>query len=97
MEVVAARQGEFMAAAATPTLARCYSRILVASADPVFRRQLIQRPAYVRALSEEAVGGAQAAGETYALLLRQRSAGPTFAGLGPRRSSRHHSGTLSAD
>jgi transcriptional regulator with GAF, ATPase, and Fis domain len=49
-----------MAAAATPTLARCYSRILVASADSAFRKQLIKRPAYMQALSEEAVGGAHA-------------------------------------
>ncbi len=49
-----------MAAAATPTLARCYSRILVASADAAFRKQLIKRLAYMRTLSEEAVGGAHA-------------------------------------
>ena len=49
-----------MAAAATPTLARSYSRILVASADEAFRKHLIKRPAYMRALSEEAVGGAHA-------------------------------------
>ena len=49
-----------MAAAATSTLARCCSRILVASADPAFRKELIKRPAYMRALSEEAVGGAHA-------------------------------------
>lgn len=49
-----------MAAAATTSLARSYARILVASADPAFRKQLIERSAYMRALSEEAVGGAHA-------------------------------------
>jgi transcriptional regulator with GAF, ATPase, and Fis domain len=49
-----------MAAAATTSLARCHSRILVASADSSFRKRLMKSPACVRALSEEAVGGAHA-------------------------------------
>lgn len=48
------------AAAATTPFVRHYSRILVASADSTFRRRLISNPAYGRALSEEAVGGAHA-------------------------------------
>jgi DNA-binding NtrC family response regulator len=49
-----------MAAAATTSLARSYSRILVASADSSFRERLMKGPAYVRALTEQAVGGAHA-------------------------------------
>jgi transcriptional regulator with GAF, ATPase, and Fis domain len=49
-----------MATAATTSLARCSSRILVASADSSFRKRLMASPAYVRASSEEAVGGAHA-------------------------------------
>ena len=49
-----------MAAAATTSLARCYSRILVASADSSFRKRLMKSPGYMQAFSEEAVGGAHA-------------------------------------
>jgi transcriptional regulator with GAF, ATPase, and Fis domain len=49
-----------MAAAATTPFMRSYSRILVASADSSFRKRLMKRPAYITALSEEAVGGAHA-------------------------------------
>jgi len=49
-----------MAAAATTTFSRSSTRILVASADPTFRKRLMQSPAYTEALSEEAVGGAHA-------------------------------------
>jgi DNA-binding NtrC family response regulator len=55
-----ARWGESMAAAATTSLSRCYPRILVASADPSFRKRLMERPGYMQAFSEEAVGGAHA-------------------------------------
>ncbi len=49
-----------MAATATTSLARCYSRILIASADPDFRRRLLKSSTYVQSRSEEAGGGAQA-------------------------------------
>lgn len=49
-----------MAAAATTPFIRSYSRILVASADSSFRKRLMKSPAYIQALSEEAVGGAHA-------------------------------------
>ena len=49
-----------MAAAATTSFARCYSRILVASADSSFRKRLMKSPGYMQAFSEEAVGGAHA-------------------------------------
>ena len=49
-----------MAAAATTSFVRCYSRILFASADSSFRKRLMTSPDYVRALCEEAVGGAHA-------------------------------------
>ncbi|MGB9465422.1 MAG: sigma-54 dependent transcriptional regulator [Candidatus Acidiferrum sp.] len=49
-----------MAAAATTPFIRSYSRILVASADSSFRKRLVKSPAYIQALSEEAVGGAHA-------------------------------------
>jgi transcriptional regulator with GAF, ATPase, and Fis domain len=49
-----------MAASATPGVIRCRSRILVASADPAFRRRMMNDPAYADALSEEAFGGAHA-------------------------------------
>ncbi len=49
-----------MAAIATPGFARSRSRILIASADAAFRRRVMKDPAYAEALSEEAVGGAQA-------------------------------------
>src|ERR1700736_1038613 len=48
-----------MAATATPVL-RPPTRILVASADPAFRKRMMTDPAYAHALSEEAIGGAQA-------------------------------------
>src|ERR1700730_9245925 len=48
-----------MAATATPVL-RPPTRILVASADPAFRKRMMTDPAYANALSEEAIGGAQA-------------------------------------
>jgi transcriptional regulator with GAF, ATPase, and Fis domain len=49
-----------MAATATPSVMRTRSRILVASADPLFRDRVKRSPAYAEALSEEAVGGAHA-------------------------------------
>jgi transcriptional regulator with GAF, ATPase, and Fis domain len=49
-----------MAAAATPSFSRSYSRILVASADSSFRKRLMKSPGCLQALSEEAVGGAHA-------------------------------------
>ncbi len=49
-----------MAASSTPGVIRCRSRILVASADPAFRRRMMNDPAYADALSEEAFGGAHA-------------------------------------
>lgn len=49
-----------MAAAAATSLLRSSHRILVASADSRFRKRLIESPLYVRAMSEEAVGGAHA-------------------------------------
>jgi transcriptional regulator with GAF, ATPase, and Fis domain len=49
-----------MAAIATPTMVKSFSRILVASADSSFRKRLISSPTYAESLSEEAVGGAHA-------------------------------------
>ena len=49
-----------MAAAATTSFARGYSRILVASADPSLRKRLMTSPDYTQARREEAVGGAHA-------------------------------------
>src|ERR1700750_1633555 len=49
-----------MAATATPGVMRTRSRILVASADPLFRDRVKRNPVYADALSEEAVGGAHA-------------------------------------
>jgi transcriptional regulator with GAF, ATPase, and Fis domain len=49
-----------MAAVATLNLGRTRSRILVASADPSFRRRLVESPACAESLREEAVGGAHA-------------------------------------
>jgi transcriptional regulator with GAF, ATPase, and Fis domain len=49
-----------MAATATPSVMRTRSRILVASADPLFRDRVKRSPAYADATSEEAVGGAHA-------------------------------------
>jgi len=48
-----------MAATAAPVL-RSRSRILIASADPSFRKRVLTDPAYAGAFSEEAVGGADA-------------------------------------
>jgi transcriptional regulator with GAF, ATPase, and Fis domain len=48
-----------MAATAAPVL-RSHSRILIASADPAFRKRVMADPAYAGAFSEEAVGGAHA-------------------------------------
>ncbi len=45
---------------ATPLVARGRGRILVASGDARFRKELLRNPAYADALSEEAVGGAHA-------------------------------------
>jgi DNA-binding NtrC family response regulator len=47
-------------AATAPGVIRSRSRILVASADPAFRKRVMKDPAYADALSEEAVGGAHA-------------------------------------
>jgi DNA-binding NtrC family response regulator len=49
-----------MAATATPSVMRTQNRILVASADPLFRDRVKRNPVYAEALSEEAVGGAHA-------------------------------------
>jgi len=48
-----------MAATATPVISS-HTRILVASADAAFRKRMMMHPAYANALSEEAIGGAQA-------------------------------------
>jgi transcriptional regulator with GAF, ATPase, and Fis domain len=49
-----------MAATATPGVMRARNRILVASADPMFRDRMKRSSVYADALSEEAVGGAHA-------------------------------------
>jgi transcriptional regulator with GAF, ATPase, and Fis domain len=49
-----------MAATATPGVLGSRTRILVASADPAFRKRIMTNPAYANALNEEAIGGAQA-------------------------------------
>src|SRR5579863_7249305 len=49
-----------MAATATPSVMRTRTRILVASADPLFRDRMKRSSVYAEALSEEAVGGAHA-------------------------------------
>ncbi|HEY2461229.1 MAG TPA: sigma-54 dependent transcriptional regulator [Candidatus Acidoferrum sp.] len=49
-----------MAAVATVGLIRARSRILIASADPSFRKRVMRNPVYAGSLSEEAVGGAHA-------------------------------------
>src|SRR5579862_3910577 len=49
-----------MAATATPSVICTRNRILVASADPLFRDRVKRNPVYAEALSEEAVGGAHA-------------------------------------
>lgn len=49
-----------MAATATPSVMRARSRILVASADPMFRDRVKRNPVYADSMSEEAVGGAHA-------------------------------------
>jgi transcriptional regulator with GAF, ATPase, and Fis domain len=49
-----------MAATATTGFVRSRSRILIASADPAFRKRVMKDPVYAAALSEEAVGGAHA-------------------------------------
>src|SRR5437762_4426506 len=49
-----------MAAIAAPVMANTRSRVLIASADPIFRQRVMNSPAYFGALSEEAVGGAHA-------------------------------------
>jgi two-component system, OmpR family, copper resistance phosphate regulon response regulator CusR len=49
-----------MAATATPSVMRARNRILVASADPLFRDRVKRSSVYADALSEEAVGGAHA-------------------------------------
>jgi transcriptional regulator with GAF, ATPase, and Fis domain len=49
-----------MAATATPGVMRTRNRILVASADPLFRDRVKRSSVYADALSEEAVGGAHA-------------------------------------
>src|SRR5579871_2178115 len=55
-----------MAATAIPSVMRVRNRILVASADPLFRERVKRIPVYADAMSEEAVGGAHA----LAMLLR---------------------------
>ncbi len=52
--------GGIMAAMATPAVARGRGRILVASGNERFRKELLRNPVYADALSEEAVGGAHA-------------------------------------
>ena len=49
-----------MAATATPSVMRTRNRILVASADPLFRDRVKRSSVYADAMSEEAVGGAHA-------------------------------------
>src|SRR5271170_5524706 len=49
-----------MAATATAGVIRSRSRILVASADPEFRKRVMADPAYAGVFSEEAIGGAHA-------------------------------------
>jgi two-component system, OmpR family, copper resistance phosphate regulon response regulator CusR len=49
-----------MAATATPGVIRTRNRILVASADPLFRDRVKRSSVYADAMSEEAVGGAHA-------------------------------------
>ena len=49
-----------MAATATPGVMRTRNRILVASADPLFRDRVKKSSVYADAMSEEAVGGAHA-------------------------------------
>ncbi len=49
-----------MAATATPSVMRTRSRILVASADPLFRDRVKRSSVYADSMSEEAVGGAHA-------------------------------------
>jgi len=49
-----------MAAVATPQLLRYGKSILVASANPSFRKQLLEGPLFATAHGEEAVGGAHA-------------------------------------
>jgi transcriptional regulator with GAF, ATPase, and Fis domain len=49
-----------MAAIAAPVMARTRSRVLIASADPIFRQRVMRSATYAGALSEEAVGGAHA-------------------------------------
>src|SRR5580704_15809657 len=49
-----------MAATATPSVMRARSRILVASADPIFRDRVKRSSVYADSMSEEAVGGAHA-------------------------------------
>jgi transcriptional regulator with GAF, ATPase, and Fis domain len=49
-----------MAATATPGFARSCNRILIASADPSFRKRVLKNPVYAGSLSEEAFGGAHA-------------------------------------
>src|ERR1700742_2606780 len=53
-------RGSAMAATAIPSVMRTRNRILVASADPLFRDRLKRNPVYADAMSEEAVGGAHA-------------------------------------
>ncbi len=52
--------GGIMGAMATPAVARGRGRILVASGNERFRKELLRNPVYADALSEEAVGGAHA-------------------------------------
>jgi transcriptional regulator with GAF, ATPase, and Fis domain len=49
-----------MAATATPGVICSRTRLLVASADPAFRKRIMTDPAYANALNQEAIGGAQA-------------------------------------
>lgn len=49
-----------MAAIARPDFLRTRNRVLVASADALFRRRLMSNPNYAGTLNEEAVGGAHA-------------------------------------
>lgn len=49
-----------MAAVAAPQFARAGTRVLVASADASFRKQILQSPLFASSKAEEAVGGAHA-------------------------------------
>ena len=79
-----------MAATATPGVLRSRTRILVASADPAFRKRIMADPAYADTLNAEAIGGAHA-GEIGAIPMRRRAARPESSRIWMRRRSRRRS------